>query len=523
MGHRQRLPLACNDTLADSVMSIPLYQRITPAQRFLITFVVMASTLMEVIDTTIVNVALPHMQGTLSASPDEITWTLTSYMVASAIIMPLTGYLADRLGRKYFLILAISAFTVSSALCGAANSLSEIVVFRLMQGIFGGALVPLSQAILADVYAPEDRSKAMAIWGVGVMVGPILGPTLGGYLTEIASWRWTFYVNVPVGILTLMLINVVPDTRRIDRKMDWLGLGLLSFAIGALQFTLDRGNSSDWFASSTIQLSTYLTIASFVAFILHQLSGPKHKVIDIKIFSDRNFALSSLLMAIVGLGLYGTMVVLPMMMETLLGYPVFTTGLLLAPRGLSGMVSMAIVSQIANKVDPRWIMLTGIITCATGIWAGTYYSLNVNTFWLVWPMILQGFGMGFIFVPLSTIAFSTLPPTLRTEAAGLFSLLRTIGGSIGISIAITLYTRRSQVFWNELGGAINVYNQAVYDYLRPLHMLPTQEPGTSLLSSELMRQASMLAFDNVFAFITFMFICMIPMVFVLRKGSAPSN
>lgn len=504
-------------------MTLPLYKTISPGQRFLITFVVMASTLMEVIDTTIVNVALPHMQGTLSASPDEITWTLTSYMVASAIIMPLTGYLSDRLGRKYFLILSIIAFTISSAFCGAAVSLSEIVIFRLLQGIFGGALVPLSQAILTDIYPPEERSKAMAIWGVGVMVGPILGPTLGGYLTEIASWRWTFYVNVPVGILTLVLSKVVPDTPKIARKMDWAGLFLISLAIGSLQFTLDRGNSSDWFASSAIQYSTYITIASLAGFILHQFSRPKHRVFDLQIFKDRNFALSSILLAIVGLGLYGTMVILPMLMETLLGYPVFTTGLLLAPRGLSGMLSMMLVSQLSSRVDPRILILTGILTCATGIWVGTYYSLSIDTAWLIWPMVMQGFGMGLIFVPLSTVAFSTLPQHTRTEAAGLFSLLRTIGGSIGISVAITVFTRRSQTFWNQLGAGITPFNHAVYDYLNSLHLDPSLPQGTAILTNELARQASMLAFVNVFAFIACAFLAMIPLVLILKNGQAHTS
>ena len=499
-------------------MTTELYNTITPGERWLITVVVMAATLMQVIDTTIVNVALPHMQGALSASPDEITWTLTSYLVASAIFMPLTGYLSDRLGRKSYLFISIAGFTIVSALCGASVTLTELVVFRLLQGVFGAALVPLSQAIMTDIFPPEERTRAMAIWGIGVMVGPILGPTLGGYLTDIASWRWTFYVNIPVGIFTLLLMNVIPDTPKKSRRLDWIGLLLICTSIGGLQYVIDRGNSVDWFASSSIQFATYLTITCFLGFIVHQFSDLHERIFDLSIFKDKNFAISSMMLCIVGLGLYGTMVMQPLMMENLLNYPVLTTGLLLAPRGLSGMVSMIVVTQLAKHVDPRWIILSGIGICTAGIWIGTYYSLNINIFWLVWPMILQGFGMGMIFVPLSTIAFSTLSHHLRTEAAGLYSLLRTIGGSIGISVAITVFTRRSQVFWNELGGGINPYNPALHQFLQPLHLSPYKIPGTAILTTELMQQSSMLAFVNVFAFIAWAFLLMAPLVLLLDKG-----
>jgi len=498
-------------------MSTELYKSITPLNRALITVVVMSATLMQVIDTTIVNVALPHMQGALSASPDEITWTLTSYMVASAIFMPLTGYLSDKLGRKFYLFISIAGFTIVSALCGASVTLSELVIFRLLQGVFGAALVPLSQAIMTDIYPPEERTRAMAIWGLGVMVGPILGPTLGGYLTDIASWRWTFYVNIPVGIFTLLLLHVIPDTPKKHRHLDWIGVMLICTSIGGLQYVIDRGNSADWFASSSIQFATYLTVTCFLGFILHQFSDTKEPIFDIAIFKDKNFAISSILLCIVGLGLYGTMVIQPLMMEGLLNYPVLTTGLLLAPRGIAGMLSMVAVTQLAKHFDPRAIILSGILICTAGIWIGTYYSINIDTPWLVWPMVLQGFGMGMIFVPLSTIAFSTLPHHMRTEAAGLYSLLRTIGGSMGISIAITVYARRSQAFWNELGAGINIYNAPVYHYLQNLHVMPTSPIGSMLLSSELMRQSSMLAFVNVYAFIAWAFLMMAPMVLLLDK------
>jgi DHA2 family multidrug resistance protein len=499
-------------------MSTELYQTISIHRRWLITAVVMAAALLQVIDTTIVNVALPHMQGSLSASSDEITWTLTSYMVASAIFMPLTGYLADRFGRKNYLFMSVLGFTVFSGLCGASTNLIEMVIFRLLQGIFGAALVPLSQAILTDIFPPEERGKAMAIWGMGIMVGPILGPTLGGYLTDIASWRWTFYVNLPVGIATLLLMNVVPDSARKTRHMDWVGLGLLTLAIGGLQFVLDRGNMDDWFNASSIQFATYFSAVGFLGFILYQISNTKTGIFDLAIFKDRNFTLSSIMLCCMGIAIYGTSVLQPLMMENLLNYPVLTTGLIIAPRGISSMISMMIISKITNRVDARWMILSGSFISFYGVWVCTQYSTNINMFWLTWPMLLQGFGIGMIMVPLSTTAFSTLPAHLRTDAAGVFSLLRTIGGSIGISITITLFSRREQLFWNGLGGGITMFNPAVAHYLQPLHVSPTSPLGGAVLSLVLEQQAAMLAYVNAFAFNAWMFLLIIPIAIFLKKS-----
>ena len=492
-------------------------QQYTAFDRALIVFVVMSATLMQVIDTTIVNVALPRMQGALNASPDEITWTLTSYMVSSAIFMPLTGYFTDRLGRRNYLLLCISGFTLISALCGASTSLSEIVFFRLLQGAFGAGLVPLSQAVMTDIFPPKERGKAMALWGIGVMVGPALGPTLGGYLTEVLSWRWTFYVNVPFGLLTLLLVRYVPDTPIKIRSMDWIGLLLISFSIGGLQYVLDRGNQLDWFGSLQITLITVLTFTSFVGFIIYSFYHGDNSVFDMAIFKDRNFTIACLLLAIFGLGLYGTMVIQPLMMESLLNYPVMTAGFMLAPRGLAAMVSMMLVGQLINRIDTRFIIGMGVLITAAGMGIGRSYSLNISPGWIGWPMVLQGFGLGMIFVPLSTTAYATLAPELRAEAAGLYSLLRTIGGSIGISIAITLFTRRAQYFWNQLGGALTPYNPAVYHYLKPLHLKPSDPLGNSVLQQVLHQHASMLAMVNAFDFITWSFLLMIPVLFLLQK------
>src|SRR5579883_1291576 len=497
---------------------VPLYKSLLPLDRWLITGVIMAAALMEIIDTTIINVALPHMQGSLGASSDEITWTLTSYIVSAAICMPLTGYLSDRLGRKKYLILSIASFTVVSALCGASTSITEIVFFRLLQGIFGAGLVPLSQAILADIFPPEERGKAMAIWGIGVMVGPILGPTLGGYLTDILNWRWTFYVNVPVGIFTLLLANVLPNTQIRNRQTDWIGLILISLAIGGLQYVLDRGNQADWFNSSSICLVSYITITAFLGFILHNIHAKQQPIFNLAIFKDKNFTISSIILSIFCLAMYGMTVIQPMMMEGFLNYPALTTGLMLAPRGISGMISMIIVGKLITRVDPRALIVTGILINVLSMWIATHYSLDVSTTWLIWPMFIQGFGLGMVFVPLSTIAYATLPAHLRTEAAGLYNLLRTLGGSIGISIVITLFTRRTQVFWHTLGGAVQTYNPALSHYLNPLNLQSTDALSAVILSEELYRQAAMISFVNIFAFIMGCFLLMIPLIGLLEKN-----
>lgn len=490
--------------------------------KLLITIVVMSATIMQVLDTTIVNVALPHMQGSLNATPDQISWTLTSYIVASGIFMPLTGYFSDILGRKNYLLASIVGFTLASMLCGAAHTLSEIVIFRLLQGVFGAGLVPLSQAVLADVYSEADRGKAMAIWGTGVMLGPILGPTLGGYLTEIASWRWTFYVNVPIGILTLLLAwQIIPRAAKKSRVMDWQGLLFLSLAIGAAQYFLDRGNQQDWFNATDIRIAAYVSIFGFISFLWHSLRNPSNCVFDIKIFKNRNFTLASLLIAALGLSLYGTMVIQPQMLEGLLNYPVLTTGLVMAPRGISGMLGMIVVGRLINRFDARILISFGIALGIIGTYIGTYYSLDISPFWVIWPLLLQGFGLSLIFVPLSTLAFSTLAPSARVEAAGLFSLLRTIGSSVGISMIVTLFTRHTQIAWNQLGGFIHPYNPALQNYLLSSN-LPANQPSTiAILADEVAKQAQMVAFVDAYMFITWGFILMLPLVWIIQKPKAP--
>ena len=486
--------------------------------RLLITLAVMSATVMQVLDTTIVNVALPHMQGQLSTTPDQISWVLTSYMVASGIFMPLTGFFTDRMGQKRYLLLSIAGFVAASVLCGLSTSLSEIVAFRLLQGVTGAALVPLSQSIMVNTFPHEDRGKAMAIWGIGVMVGPILGPTLGGYLTDVLSWRWTFFINVPVGILSLLLTwKFIPDTEQRQRRMDWMGLALVTLGVGGLQFVLDRGAQDDWFASPTIQMATWISLVGFVGFVLHSLTHKGHVLFNPQIFRDRNFATASILMGMLGLGLFGTMMLQPLMLEGLMDYPTVTTGLVLAPRGVASMISMMVVGRLINRIDARYLISAGILIFSTGSWITTQYTLEISLGWVLWPMVLQGLGLGMIFVPLSTVAFSTLAPRHSAEAAGMYSLLRTIGSGIGISVVATVMTRHAQIAWHNIGEHIQPYNDALPAYLAHLGLTLHSPQAAGLLGHELSRQARMVSFLDAYILITWAFVAMLPLVFLMRN------
>jgi DHA2 family multidrug resistance protein len=485
--------------------------------RPLITVAVMSATVMQVLDTTIVNVALPQMQGNLGTTSDQISWVLTSYLVASAIFMPLTGYLTDRLGRRRYLLYSIGGFVLASMLCGLARNLSEIVAFRLLQGVFGAALVPLSQAIMTEVFPHEERGRAMAIWGMGVMIGPIAGPTLGGWLTDAFDWRWTFFINLPVGLLSLLLSRNVPDTPRRPRSIDWPGLALLSLAIGGLQFVLDRGNTEDWYSSRLITAMTAASVIGLAGFALRSMWSRQKPLFDLHIFRDGNFAAASFVVTALGLAMYGAMVIQPLMLEGLFEYPTLSTGLIMAPRGLASMVSMMIVGRLVSRVDSRLLIGCGIIIGAVGTWLCTGYTLDTSPAWFIWPVLLQGLGLGMIWVPLSTLAMSTLLPGQAAEAAGLYSLLRTIGSSIGIAVITTYYTRDTQAAWNHLSGFFNIDNAALWDYLRALGRSAADPTSASLLARELDRQAHMVAIVDVYWLITFSFLAMLPLVLLLRR------
>jgi DHA2 family multidrug resistance protein len=483
----------------------------------LIAIAVMAATIMQVLDTTIINVALPNMAGQLDATPDNISWVLTSYLIASAIIMPLTGFFTDRLGQKRFLLICIAGFVVASALCGMATSLSQMVLFRILQGVFGAALVPLSQSIMLQAYPGEQRGKAMAIWAMGVMVAPILGPTLGGWLTEVISWRWTFYINLPVGIVSFLLaLRYVPDTAARERRMDWLGFASLALGIGALQLVLDRGNEEDWFSSETIIVAAVTAAVSFIFFIVYTLTGKHHPLFDLRLFKDRNFLVASMIMTTIGVGFFGGMLLQSLYLQNFLGYPTFEAGIYMAPRGLASLVVMIIVGKYSGKVPPRNFVLVGIACSIAGNYLMTGFSGDITANSLIVPMILQGFGMGLIFVPISTLAFTTLPKELAAEAAGIYSLIRTVGSALGISVLATYFSRSTQQNWGLLRGEITPYNDALHGYLAPLHLGTQDAQGVALAAKAVLRQAQNIAYIDSFWFATLNFVLMLPLLLLVR-------
>ncbi|MGC3988126.1 MAG: DHA2 family efflux MFS transporter permease subunit [Chthoniobacteraceae bacterium] len=383
------------------------------SNRFLITVAMMSATVMQALDTTIVNVALPHMAGNLGASMDQVSWVLTSYLIAASVVMPLTGYLSDRFGQRRFLLWSIGGFVIASGLCGIAQNLAEMVGFRLLQGLFGASLIPLSQAVMAHTYPPHERGKAMAIWGMGVMVAPILGPTLGGWLTEVVSWRWTFYINLPVGALSFFLAaTYVPDTPTRSRDLDWVGFAALALSLCALQVTLDRGEQDDWLSSPFIVSMAVTSVLLFVAFVWRTLTNRRDPLFNLAVLKDRNFVLACTIMFAMGIGLFGGMLLQPMFLENLLGYPTTEAGLDLMPRGLATLAAMILISRISTRVAPKTLLTAGVLFSIVGSYWMTRMSPDIGGGWMAFPLSLQGFGLGLIFVPASTIAFATIPKAL---------------------------------------------------------------------------------------------------------------
>lgn len=495
-----------------------------PFNRPMISVSIMAATVMQVLDTTIANVALPHMQGSLSATQDQISWVLTSYIVAAAIATPLTGWLAGRFGRKNLFATAVVGFTLTSMLCGAAQSLDEMILFRLMQGVFGAALVPLSQSTLLDTTPPAEHGKAMALWGVGVMVGPILGPTLGGWLTENWNWRWVFYINIPIGILSVLgILAFVPETA-IDktRKLDWLGFGALSLAIGALQMMLDRGEGKDWFGSQEVIIEGVLAAAGFYFFVAHSVTAER-PFITPAVFKDRNLVAGISVMFLVGAIMFAPMTLLPPYLQSLKGFPVVTTGLVMAPRGIGTLITMIIVGRLIGKVDSRVLIMTGIALLSASLWLMTVWNLDVTINAIIFSGLLQGLGMGLIFPPLSATAFITLAPALRTEGAGIFSLMRNIGSSIGISVVEAMLTRNVQVNHSTLVENITPYNQAFRNMAGAAgHMSMGALAG---LDAEITRQAASIAYLDDFRMVMWLSFALFPIVLMLRtkkRSAAPT-
>jgi len=504
---------------------------------WIVAIAVMFATFMEVLDTTVVNVSLPHIASTMSATTEEATWALTSYLVANAIILPMTGWLASVLGRKRLLMWSVTGFTLASFLCGIAPNLAALVIFRIIQGATGGALQPLSQAVLLESFKPEDRGRAMGFWGLGIVVAPILGPVFGGWVTENYSWRWVFYINLPVGIASLIMTQLYvfdpPYLRRESFRIDYWGMGLLVVGIGALQYVLDKGQQEDWFTSTLITTLAIVAAAGLIALIVRELHTD-HPIVDLYVFKDRSFATGVFLMTVVGFVLYGSLVLLPIMLQTLLGYSAVEAGEAMAPRGVGSLIMMPLVGALTAKVDARKLLMLGLVVGGTTmIWLG---QLNLNAgYWdIFWPQFLQGAGMALLFVPLTTVSMATISPQRMGNATSLFNLMRNIGGSVGIALTGTYLQRHRSVVSSALGEHINIYDPVSRSMIEQItrgliaagsDAVTATQRAYGILQGMLFRQASMVTFVTIFRVMGVVFLMMIPLVFLMkrpRRGAAPA-
>jgi DHA2 family multidrug resistance protein len=484
-------------------------------KRRLITLVVMMATIMHALDGTIANVALPSIQGSLSATQEQVSWVITSYIVASAIMTPLAGFCAVRFGLRRILVSAVVGFTIVSMMCGVAQTLEQLVLFRALQGAFGASLVPLSQALMMETYPREEQGKAMAMWGVGTMVGPITGPTLGGWLTDQYTWRWVFYINLPVGILCatglmLLIKNQVSETKR---SFDLLGFTLLAIAIGTFQLMLDRGQQLDWFESREIIVETLVASVAAAMFVIHMLTDD-HPFLSRDLFKNRNLMIGLIFTALAGLILIVTSTLMPPFLQQLKGYPVFTTGIVMAPRGAGMMAAMMLVSRLIGRMDARWLIAIGLGLCGLSLYEMTLFSLDVSESRIVWNGVYLGFGLGLVFPPLTTLAFATIPVRLRTEGAAINALLRNLGASVGIAVLVSLLDRNTQTNHAELAEKFTPFN--------PGWPLGTAWPGTNpqmlaVWDGEITRQAAMIGYLNDFRVMMLCTVIVIPLVVLMQR------
>jgi DHA2 family multidrug resistance protein len=502
---------------------------------WIVAIAVMFATFMEVLDTTVVNVSLPHIAGSLSASIDEATWALTSYLVANAIILPMTGWLASRFGRKRLLMLSVSGFTVSSFLCGLAPNLPMLIVFRCLQGATGGAMQPLSQAVLLEAFPPSERGKAMGFWGLGIVVAPILGPVLGGWLTESYSWRWVFYINIPVGVTSLIMTRLFifdPSyIRQESRRVDYWGIGMLAVGIGALQFVLDKGQEEDWFSSRTITVLAIVAAVTLVCLVVHELRT-EDPVVDLRVFKARSYAVGVFLMTVMGFVLYGSLVLLPIMLQTLLGYPPLQAGIAMAPRGVGSFFMMPLTGLMTGRFDPRKLLTVGfLVGGGTLLWL-SLLNLQAGYWDIFWPQLAQGMGLSLLFVPLTTVSMDPIPRERMGNATSLFNLMRNIGGSVGIAVTGTWLARDQQRIGSLLGSHVTAYDvgaQTLFAQMKAGFMAAGADAATATsrayaaLFGMVQRQAAMVSFVTLFQLLGLMFLALIPMVLLMRRPGQQSG
>jgi DHA2 family multidrug resistance protein len=502
---------------------------VPPVNPWFIAVAVMAGTFMEVLDTTVVNVSLPHIAGSLSSTNDEATWVLTSYLVANAIVLPMTGWLAALFGRKHLLIGSVAGFTISSFLCGLAPSLPLLIVFRVVQGATGGGLQPLSQAILLESFPPRKRGIAMAFWGLGIVVAPMLGPVLGGWLTDNYSWRWVFYINIPVGLFAITATQMfVFDPAYLRRRVggiDWWGLSLLVIGIGSLQVFLDKGQQEDWFASPLIRALAVVAALGLAGLLVRELTA-EHPIVDLRLFRNRTYATGVFLITVLGFVLYGSTVLLPLLMQTLLGYTSLEAGLATLPRGAASFVMMPIVGLLMLRVEPRRLLATGIVLVTTSLFILSRLSLDAGYWDFFVPLIVQGMALGLIFIPLTTITNDPIPRERMGNATSIFNVMRNIGASVGIASVTTLLARHTQAHTQILGAHVDAFDVAArlrLEATRQAMVASGSDPVTAgrqaaaAIFGQVQRQAAMLSYNDAFILMAGMFCAMLLFVPLLRR------
>lgn len=495
-----------------------------PGRRLLITICVMMATIMQVLDITIANVSLPYMQASLSATLDQVSWVLTSYVVAAAVMTAPVGWLAARLGIKKLFLVCVAGFTAASMLCGIAQSIEEIVLYRVVQGMFGAALVPLSQSVMLDIFPPERRGWAMSLWGLGVMIGPIMGPILGGWLTEYYSWRWIFFINLPFGIATLLGLMAFMDEGEGNASLafDWLGFATLSIGIGALQLMLDRGEHLGWFQSSEIVVAAAVSAAGFYLFLAHTFTTPK-PFISIGIFRDRNFVIGLAFMFVCGVLLVASMALMAPFLQGVMGFPIIDVGLLLGTRGIGMAIGMLVAGRIITRTDPRLLLGVGLACCTASLYYTIDFSPRTSVHTIVWTSILQGIGLGAMFVPLNTFALQSLPAALRTQGTAMWTLIRNLGSSIGVSIVIANLTSKTTEMHARLAENVTPFNQALASPAAAM-LDPSTETGRALLEQILSQQAAIIAYDDNFKLMMVMTVLAFPLIALVRvqHGAQPA-
>ena len=495
----------------------------------------MFATFMEVLDTTVVNVSLPHIAGSLSVSVDEASWALTSYLVANAIILPMTGWLANFFGRKRVLLTAVFGFTAASFLCGLAPNLSMLILFRVIQGATGGALQPLSQAVMLEAFPPQDRGKAMAFWGLGIVVAPMLGPVIGGWLTDNYSWRWVFYINLPVGLASVLMtrwfIFDPPYIRRSNKGIDYWGIGMLALGVAALQIVLDKGQEDDWFNSNWILISAVIALGGLIAFVVRELKAD-HPVVQLRVFRDRTYAAGVFLMTVLGFVLYGSLLLVPIFLQTLLGYPALNAGIAMAPRGLGSFLMMPLVGTVLGRFDPRKVLAVGLVGASWSLYALSRLNLEAGYWDIFWPQFIQGAALAMLFVPLTTATMDPIPKEEMGNATSMFNLMRNLGGSFGIAAATTFLYRRQQLHTNQLGARVTEFSSAARNMSMGIQGAMRAHGSDPFLASRqayvatwglIQRQASMLSFVDTFLAMAIVFLLVLPLLFAMRRPRSRSG